>query len=277
MESQPRRLPMNPAIFLPLRCRWVIATLVVLSLIVVAAPANDEEQARKAPLILDCAVGNGSDDAFALALASADPTIELLGVTTVSGSTEDRAWMVCRFLSAISKGDIPVAYGRGDQPPEKIGAQFQYRYHPVVLYGRTARPVKQPAVELLHDLLNKSKARVTIVCTGPLTNVAQLLAEHPDAKERIERIIVSESDRSLAVDAAAAKRVLESEVPMVVIPCDVGLTVQLANERRRRIFAPATPLTLQLQTLFELDPATVSIRTLPPSPWSPRTRPWTRH
>jgi inosine-uridine nucleoside N-ribohydrolase len=104
-------------------------------------------------------VGTDIDDAFALALATADPEIELCGVTTVSGRTEDRAWMVCRFLSAVAMGEVPVAYGRGNQPPAEIGAQFQYRYHPAVLFGRTARPVKETAVELLHSRLSGGRSK----------------------------------------------------------------------------------------------------------------------
>ncbi|HUE75037.1 MAG TPA: nucleoside hydrolase [Pirellulaceae bacterium] len=227
--------------------------LVVIFIGLAATALADESQSPKTPVLLDCAMGNGTDDALALALAASDPTIELLGVTTVSGNTEDRAWMVCRFLSAIGKGNIPVAYGRGNQPPAKIGAQFQYRYHPAVLYGRTAKPVKQTAVELLQEKLSGSKGKTTIVCTGPLTNIAQLLAEHPDAKERIAQIVVSEGNRNLGYDAPSAKRVLESGISMVVVQHDVGLALQLGEDQRRQIFGRTTPLTMQLQTLYELD------------------------
>ena len=256
MESLPGRLLIGPGIFrpfifLPLHCRRLVAALVVLSLTITGAQANEPEQARKVPLLLDCAVGNGSDDAFALALAAVDPTIELLGVTTVGGDAEDRAWMVCRFLSAIGKGDIPVAYGRDNQPKSEIGPQFQYRYHPAVLYGRTARPVKQTAVELLHQVLTRSDVQVTIVCTGPLTNVARLFVEHPDAKERIERIVIS-GGRNLKSDVHAAKAVLGSKLRIDFVPFDAG--VEFDDPFRRRLFDRCTPLTLQLQTLYELEP-----------------------
>jgi inosine-uridine nucleoside N-ribohydrolase len=210
-----------------------------------------DEPFSKTPILLDCAVGTGIDDAFALALATADPAIELLGVTTVSGNTEDRAWMVCRFLSAIGKEKIPVAFGRGKQPPADLKGQFQYRYHPAVLFGRTAKPVKLTAVELLHERLSASESKTTIVCTGPLTNIAQLLADYPDAKEQIERIIVS-ADRNLADDVAAARGILASGVRIDLLPWEWGTSVRL-EKQLKSIFARHTPLTLQLQTLHELD------------------------
>jgi inosine-uridine nucleoside N-ribohydrolase len=214
--------------------------------------AKAEAPIEKRPVLLDCAIGTDIDDAFALALATADPTIELSGVTTVSGKAEDRAWMVCRFLSAIGQEKIPVAYGRGNQPPADIKGQFQYRYHPAVLYGRTAKPVKQAAVELLHARLADGEAKKTIVCTGPLTNVAQLLADHPDSKERIERIIVSVDRRNLADDVAAARAVLASGVRIELLPWEWGTSVRL-EKVIQRLFARHTLLTLQLQTLYELD------------------------
>jgi inosine-uridine nucleoside N-ribohydrolase len=216
------------------------------------AVCRGDEPLPKAPIVLDCDIGNGIDDAFALALAATDPTIELVGVTTVSGNSEDRAWIACRFLSAIGKGKIPVAYGRGKQPPGEIGAQFQYRYHPAVLYGRTAKPVQQTAVELLQERLADGEAKKTIICTGPLTNVAQLLADHPDAMQRIERIIVSVDQQNLARDVAATKAVLASGVRIDLLPWKWGTSVR-REKQLKSIFARRTPLTLQLQTLDELD------------------------
>ena len=226
--------------------------LAVIFIGLAASALADESESPKNPVLLDCALGTEIDDAFALALATADPTIELSGVTTVSGNAEDRAWMVCRFLSASGKKDIPVAFGRGKQPPAEIGAQHQYRYHPAVLFGRTAKPVKQTAVELLHERLNANGVKTTIICTGPLTNVAQLLAENADDKDRIERIIISASPKQLALDATAAKAVLASGIPIVIVPQDAIAKLRLDEARWRRIIAACTPRTLQLQTLYEL-------------------------
>src|SRR5689334_21078067 len=71
----------------------------------------------KVPIILDTDIGSGIDDAFALALILGSPEFELRGVTTVSGNTQQRAMMLCRFLTMTGRRHTPVAAGAEPQPP----------------------------------------------------------------------------------------------------------------------------------------------------------------
>src|SRR5688572_20325480 len=85
----------------------------------------------KTPIILDCDIGTDIDDTFAVALAILSPELELRGITTVSGDTQARALMVCRLLTAAGRGDVPVALGKTDQPPQALrGMQEQYIRQP---------------------------------------------------------------------------------------------------------------------------------------------------
>ena len=68
--------------------------------------------------------------------------------------------------------------------------QYQYYYHPAVLYNRAGQPQKQTAVEFLHGTLAEREDKLTLVALGPLTNIARLLKEHPDDKAKIERIVM---------------------------------------------------------------------------------------
>jgi inosine-uridine nucleoside N-ribohydrolase len=233
-----------------------------------ANPARAAEPAKpaKIPVLLDTDIGSDIDDAFALALALASPEIDLQGVTTVSRNAEDRAWMVCRFLTAVGRRDIPVAWGRDPQPDNELAGQLQYRRHPAVIFNRTAKPVKESAVEFLHARLKARPGELTILAVGALTNVARLLKEHPECRPWIKRIILMggavrvgyngkppvEPEWNIKSDIPAAQVVFTSGVPLVVAPLDATTLVKLEEPLRKTFFAACTPLTFQIQALYQL-------------------------
>jgi inosine-uridine nucleoside N-ribohydrolase len=226
----------------------------------------DERKPKPVPILLDTDIGSYVDDVFALGLALADERVELVGVTTVGEAAEDRAWIVCRFVTHLERQDVPVALGRGEQPKGPIDWQIQYRRHPAVVWDRTARPAKQTAVELMYEKLKARRGEITIVAIGPLTNVAQLLKEHPDATKLVKRIVFlggslkvgydgkppAVAEWNLKQDVAAARAVFSSEVPLVVVPLDATAGLNLSAEDRERLFAAGTPLASQLANLLEL-------------------------
>lgn len=231
-----------------------------------AGPVRVPAAEKPMPVILDTDIGTWIDDAFAFSLLVASEEYELLGVTTCTGGAQDRAWMVCRFLTSLDMKDVPVAYGRSPQPESKIDWQIQYRRHPAVVWNRTTKPAGEPAEELMHKLLADRKDGVTIVALGPLTNVARLLEKHPEDKERIERIVLmggslkvgydgkppAAAEWNIKSDVAAAQQVFASGIPLVVAPLDATAGVKLTDEQEQKLFAAATPLTLELENLVQL-------------------------
>lgn len=250
---------------------------------------------KKVPVVIDTDVGADIDDAFALGLAVASPELDVLGITTVGRGSpdpdpfmqyidktrdEDRAWLVCRFLSQLGRKDIPVAAGADPQPKSEIDWQIQYRRHPAAIYNRTLKPVKESAAELIARLAKEKDGELVVVCLGPLTNVARVLKDHPDAAKKIGRLVVMggsvavgydgkpkpEVEWNIKLDVAAAKSVFASGLPLTVVPLDATATLKLEKRQRDLLFAAHTPLTWQLQNLYELwdketpvlfDPATV--------------------
>jgi purine nucleosidase len=203
---------------------------------------------------------------------------------------DHRAWLVTRFLTqarftpppptdaaaervtpafnkAILKDgkDIPVAAAADPQPQAAIDGQIQYRRHPAAIYNRTLKPVKESAVELMTRLL-KERDGVTIIAIGPLTNVARLLYEQPELAKKIKRLVVMggsiavgydgkpqpEVEWNFKLDVPAAKKVLSSSLPILLVPLDATATVALDAKQRKELFAAHTPLTWQLQNLYEL-------------------------
>jgi inosine-uridine nucleoside N-ribohydrolase len=185
-------------------------------------------------ILLDCDPGH--DDAIALLLALASPELELLGVTTVAGNqTLDKTTAnAIRVLEFAGRGEIPVAAG-ADRP--LVREQYVAAY----VHGETGMdgpdlppaegaPIERHAVDFLADQIREHGGGVTLVPTGPLTNVALLLALHPDARpERIvlmggaiaEGNVTPAAEFNIWADPEAAARVFASGIDTTMVGLDV--------------------------------------------------------
>lgn len=205
---------------------------------------------ERVPILLDTDIGSEIDDSFALALILGSHELDLRGVTTVSGNTQQRAMMLCRFLTMTGRRNTQVAVGAEPQPTCEIKGMYQYYYHPDVLFNRTTKPVQEKAIEFLANRLKEQQGKITLLATGPLTNVARLLKEKPESKTWIKRIVIDGS--SLAVDVKAAQAVFASGVPLVVVPGEVTKALRLDEASLKRAFSPGTALTNQVRAMHQL-------------------------
>ena len=202
------------------------------------------------PIILDCDPGH--DDAIAILLALGSPELELVGVTTVSGNqTLDKTTAnALRVLELVGRGDVPVAAG-ADRPLVRERFVAAYVHGESGLDGpelppAQGSPVDEHAVRFLADQIRVRNGAVTLVPTGPLTNVALLLALEPDA--RPERIVlmggsIGEGNRTPAAefniwaDPEAAKRVFASGIDVTMIGLDVTHQALVRPEHTERLRA----------------------------------------
>jgi inosine-uridine nucleoside N-ribohydrolase len=186
------------------------------------------------PIILDCDPGH--DDAFALLLAVASPEVDLIGVTTVAGNQtiEKTTLNALKVLELAGRGDVPVAAGAAD-PLVRARDVAAHVHGESGLDGPdlpwpTASAIDRHAVQFMADLIREREGKVTLVPTGPLTNVALLLALEPDAVP--ERIVlmggsIGEGNRTPAAefniwaDPEAAQRVFASGIDVTMIGLDV--------------------------------------------------------
>jgi pyrimidine-specific ribonucleoside hydrolase len=152
--------------------------------------------AAPTPLVIDC--DPGIDDAVGLALALASPEVDLLAVTTVAGNAplELTTSNALRLLRAFGREDVPVAAG-ADRALVRIAIHNLQPPHGsnglggVDLPAATRSAGGEHAVELLARVLRDAAPRsVTIAAIGPLTNIALLLALHPELAERIDRLVI---------------------------------------------------------------------------------------
>jgi purine nucleosidase len=230
-------------------------------------PAEVPAVKKKAiPILLDTDIGTDVDDAFALALVLASPELELCGVTTVGSEPRTRALIVCRFLTAVGRRDIPVATGALPQPAEDIEKQGRYATPAGDRRPRASQPVKETAVEFLYQQFKERKGELTLLPIGPLTNIARLLREHPDCRPWIKHIVMmggsvrvgykgkppAEPEWNIKCDIKAAQAVFASGIPLVVAPLDATTMLKLEEPLRRRFFQAKTPMTEQVRMLYQL-------------------------
>ncbi|MDW2714871.1 pyrimidine-specific ribonucleoside hydrolase RihA [Klebsiella pasteurii] len=220
------------------------------------------------PVIIDCDPGH--DDAIALVLALASPELDVKAVTSSAGNqTPDKTLRnVLRMLTLLKRPDIPVAGGAlkplmreliiADNVHGESGLDGPALPEP----GFAAQSCT--AVELMANILRDSAEPVTIVATGPQTNVALLLNSHPELHAKIDRIVIMGGamvlgnwqpavEFNIYVDPEAAEIVFQSGIPVVMAGLDVTHKAQIHVEdieRFRRIGNPISTIVAELLDFF---------------------------
>jgi inosine-uridine nucleoside N-ribohydrolase len=186
------------------------------------------------PIILDCDPGH--DDAIALLLALASPELELLAVTTVHGNQtlEKTTANAIRVLDLAGRADVPVAAG-ADRPQARELTVASHVHGESGLDGpalapASREPLAEGAVDLMARTISERAVPVTLVATGPLTNVAALLERTGGAN--VERIVVMggsiaegnmtpAAEFNIWADPEAAQAVFHAGIDTTMIGLDV--------------------------------------------------------
>jgi inosine-uridine nucleoside N-ribohydrolase len=201
------------------------------------------------PVILDCDPGH--DDAIALLLALASPELDVLGVTTVHGNQtlEKTTQNALRVLDLVNRPDLPVAAG-ADRPLSRELTVASHVHGESGLDGPSLPPAARPplgehAVGFMERTIAGSVAPVTLVPTGPLTNVALLLQRTGGAN--VDRIVLMggalgegnmtpAAEFNIWADPEAAHAVFHSGIDTTMIGLDVthrAVTTPAVQERLR--------------------------------------------
>ncbi|HAU5002914.1 pyrimidine-specific ribonucleoside hydrolase RihA [Raoultella ornithinolytica] len=220
------------------------------------------------PIILDCDPGH--DDAIAMVLALASPELDVKSITASAGNqTPDKTLRnVLRMLTLLGRQDIPVAGGaRKPLMRELIIADNVHGESGLdgpALPEPDFAPQACTAVELMAKTLRESPQPVTIVATGPQTNVALLLNSHPELHDKIARIVLMggamvlgnwqpAAEFNIYVDPEAAEIVFQSGIPVVMAGLDVTHRAQIHGldiERFRQVGNPVATIVAELLDFF---------------------------
>ena len=213
---------------------------------------------RPTPILFDCDPGH--DDAIALVMACRSPAVELLGVTTTCGNAEVEKTTsnAIRVLDVLGAHHVPVA--RGCHRPLARPLVLGTADGPSGLEGSphlpppSRAPVAAHAVDFLAETLRASPEPLTVVATGPLSNLGLLVLKHREVLSTIGQLIwmggvfyrkseiITPTEFNAFCDPEAVRLVLESGVPITMVGLDVTMQVLVEAPQYAELAAIGTPL-----------------------------------
>jgi purine nucleosidase len=196
-------------------------------------------------IIIDC--DPGIDDAVAICIALFDPRLDVLAITPTAGTVE--AAQATTNVTAIVGQLDPPRYPRiGNATPTDNAPVIDDSY----LHGHdglggcnfesSGRQHRTPSEKVIADLLHQHPNEVTLVCLGPLTNLARLCRRDPTAVSLINKVLISGgsvsqpgnaspiAERNMFFDPESAAEVFCSATTKSLVPLDVTENVRFGVE-----------------------------------------------
>lgn len=206
------------------------------------------------PVILD--MDPGVDDALAILLALKSPELKVVGLTTVNGNVALRhgARNALRVLKLAGRADIPVHAGasrplvRSPIHAEMVHGQDGLGDVGVPDAGREVD--SEDAVGFLSRMLLAEPGEVTLIATGPLTNLALAERQTPGILKKAREVIVMggavreqgnatpTGEFNFVTDPHAAREVLRSGANLTIVPLDVTHRCLLTETAFQKRIAP---------------------------------------
>jgi len=224
------------------------------------------ESGDRIPVLFDTDIGTDIDDALTVVYLLGQKRCELLGVTTCYGDTIARARLVSAIMTA-AKREVPVHPGS----PELVGGKSVSGKVPQaeVLARWPHREEFDPdsAVEFMYQTIKARPGEVTLLATGPLTNVARLFQRHPETPKLLKAVTLMNGSFRLMLpeynaklDTEATRIVYETAAPGGrVIDFDTSLQCRMGKkEARERIRGGAFgPVADMLEVWFKTLPLVI--------------------
>lgn len=230
--------------------------------------ANAEPPQAKATLpakiavVVDTDIGNDIDDTWALGLLLKSPEFDVKLIVGDRGRPIYRAKLLAKFLERAGRTEIPIGVGL-DVAPKGEGPQAEW----VKGYELKSYPgkVHEDGVGALVDTIMKSDRPMTLLCLGPLPNIAEALRREPRIAERARFVGMYGSVRvgyggarqvsaeaNVRNDVTACQRVFSAPWDMTITPLDTCGLVQLKGAKYRAICDSKDPIAVAIIENYDL-------------------------
>jgi purine nucleosidase len=195
--------------------------------------ASALDPAAPAAIILDC--DPGIDDALAIAFACGHPGLELLGLTTVGGNV-DLARTTANALSVrdfVGCPEVPVVAG---SPAPLLRSVLDARH----VHGESGLGAARlaaalsgardgHAVDFLIDTIGAAPGRITLVATGPLTNIALAVRREPRLVTQVRDFVIMGGSAGRGNVTPAAEFNIAADPEAAAIVFGAGWTVTMVG------------------------------------------------
>jgi inosine-uridine nucleoside N-ribohydrolase len=201
------------------------------------------------------------DDLMAILYLLNRREIEIIGITVTGAGychAVPGANNAVSLMHLAGKVDQKIPVARGDEEPFDgfLSARDPWRAMADAAFGTPLpdspeQPVEQPAIDMLISLLMQSVEPVTIMCIGPLTNIAEAIEKEPEICAKIERLVIMAgalrvkghvvvpgftdylknevTDWNTYVDPLALHMAFQSGVPITLVPLDATNQVPITE------------------------------------------------
>jgi purine nucleosidase len=207
----------------------------------------------KAPraVLIDCDPGH--DDAIALLLAHGDPRIEILGISTVAGNqTLEKITRNAQSIAAVGGfSAVPIAAGasRGLVAEPIVAGEIHGESGldgPELPAPRAPLDPRHGVNLIIDTVMGRAPGTVTLIATGPLTNLALALRLEPRIAERVQEIVIMGgaiatgnytpvAEFNIAVDPEAAHIVFHTPWDLTMVGLDVTHQALATPQVRREL------------------------------------------
>jgi len=181
------------------------------------------------PIILDC--DPGIDDALAIAFAHGHPGIDLVGMTTVAGNvglaqTTANALAVREFIGAVGTPVTPGCPGPLLRPAlDARQVHGAGGLGGATLPPPTAFPAAGHAVDYIIDTVGAARGAITLVATGPLTNIAVAVRREPRLAQWVREFVIMGGSAGRGNTTPAAEYNMWADPEAAAVVFGAGWTV----------------------------------------------------
>lgn len=181
----------------------------------------------------------GIDDALAFILLKAMPEIQLQAITVTHGNTsvEKCTTNALKLVELLGMQEIPVAMG-ADQPLVKALGVAEETHGDTglghaILPSPTTTVAANKAANLIIEIVNANPGEITILCIGPVTNLALALLKEPSLRKKIKNVVsmagtihhpgnaTPSSEYNVFCDPESFDILLRSGIDLTIVPLDV--------------------------------------------------------
>jgi inosine-uridine nucleoside N-ribohydrolase len=218
------------------------------------------------PVILDTDIGGDIDDTWALVQLLHSPELDVRLIVTATADTVYRAKITAKLLESAGRTEIPLGLGvrQPSDGPRERQREWVSDYELAAYPGR----VFDDGVEAMAGMLRDAAEPLTVICIGPLTNIAELLRRAPELAPRTRLVAMAGSlavhhttnltlsvvpgriaEFNVVMDTPAAQAVFRAPWrEMVLTPLDSCAYVVIDGDRYASLQSAHTAV---LQAVFE--------------------------
>ncbi|MHC5248471.1 ribonucleoside hydrolase RihC [Enterococcus sp. LJL90] len=208
------------------------------------------EKTNKRPIIID--TDPGIDDTMALAAALFSKELDVQLLTTVAGNVSLEK-VTRNLLRLLTFWDLKIPVAKGASQPLLRAARDASEVHGESGLAGFDFPdeyqenlLPESAVAAMKRVLMAAREPVTIVALAPLTNIALLLREYPEFKEKIAEIVLmggafgrgnfgAYTEFNIGVDPEAARIVFDSGLKLTMVPLEMGSIAKIYPEESQKM------------------------------------------